>query len=116
MGDEKQDFFVNAAVEITTTLKARELLNALREIEIKRGRVRALRGGPRIIDLDILFYGREVIDDEGFVVPHPEMHKRRFVLEPLDEIASYVIHPLYGVSIRELLARLDSNKIVAKIE
>lgn len=116
VGDINQDYFVNAAIEITTTLKAWELLNALEAIERKMGRVRELKGGPRIIDLDILFYGQAVIDEGDLVVPHPELHKRRFVLEPLGEIASYLIHPVYGVSVRGLLDRLNDSKNVTKIE
>ncbi len=115
VGDIDQGYFVNAAAEITTTLKARELLNALETVERKMGRVRALKGGPRIIDLDILFYGQAVIDEGDLVIPHPELHKRRFVLEPLSEIASYAIHPVYGVSVRGLLDRLKDSKSVAKL-
>jgi 7,8-dihydro-6-hydroxymethylpterin-pyrophosphokinase len=71
------------------------------------GRVREVRWGPRIIDIDILLYGQQVVQQEDLVIPHPELHKRRFVLEPLHELAPYVIHPTFGVSIRGLMARLD---------
>ncbi|HPD57384.1 MAG TPA: 2-amino-4-hydroxy-6-hydroxymethyldihydropteridine diphosphokinase [Smithellaceae bacterium] len=116
IGDIDQDYFVNAAVEIATTLQARELLKALEAVERKMGRVRMLKGGPRIIDLDILFYGQAVINEGDLVIPHPELHRRRFVLAPLCEIASYVIHPVYGVSVRGLLDRLEDDKSVTKIE
>ena len=66
------------------------------------GRKWEIKGGPRIIDLDFLFYGQEIIQDADLIVPHPEIQKRRFVLEPLCEIASYFIHPVFGVSIRGL--------------
>ena len=69
--------------------------------------------GPRIIDLDILFYGEEIIDDPDLKVPHPEAHKRRFVLIPLVEIAPELIHPVFRVSARELLENIkDSHKVV----
>ena len=77
------------------------------------GRKEAPRWGPRVIDLDILLYGQRIIDEEGLKVPHPEMHKRLFVLEPLCEIASYVIHPVYNISARGLLSRIseDDSKV-----
>jgi 2-amino-4-hydroxy-6-hydroxymethyldihydropteridine diphosphokinase len=116
IGIEKQNYFINAVVEITTTLSARELLQALGEIERNMGRKRETKGGPRIIDLDLLFYGQDVIRETDLVVPHPEIHKRRFVLEPLYEIASYFIHPVFGVSIRGLKDRLTDTKIVEMIK
>jgi 2-amino-4-hydroxy-6-hydroxymethyldihydropteridine diphosphokinase len=116
VGIEKQNYFINAVVEITTTLSARDLLQALRKIERDMGRKRETKGGPRIIDLDLLFYGQDVIREIDLVVPHPEIHKRRFVLEPLYEIASYFIHPVFGVSIRGLKDRLTDTKIVEMIK
>ena len=76
------------------------------------GRVRTFAGAPRIIDLDLLLYGHEIIQEVDVIVPHPEMHQRRFVLEPLCEIASYLIHPVFGISMRGLQDRLESQKIV----
>lgn len=70
------------------------------------GRIRDGRWGPRIIDLDLLLYGQSVIDEPGLTVPHPEMHRRRFVLVPLNEIAPYAVHPVFGISVRGLLDRL----------
>jgi len=115
VGDIKQEYFINAIIEIKTKLSARELLLSLQEIERKMGRKREVKGGPRIIDLDIIFYGQEIIKKKGLTVPHPETHKRRFVLEPLNEIASYFIHPVFGVSVRGLKERLDDTKSVEKI-
>jgi 2-amino-4-hydroxy-6-hydroxymethyldihydropteridine diphosphokinase len=112
VGIENQNWFVNAVAEIMTTLTAHDLLLALQSIENVMGRTREIKGGPRIIDLDLLFYGQNVINDADMIVPHPEAHKRRFVLEPLAEIASYFIHPIFGVSIRGLKERLEDNKIV----
>jgi 2-amino-4-hydroxy-6-hydroxymethyldihydropteridine diphosphokinase len=116
VGMKNQDFFINAVAEIKTDLSASGLLQALQKIENDMGRIRGVKGGPRIIDLDILFYGQNVMEGQDLIIPHPEMHKRRFVLEPLCEIASYFIHPSFGVSIRGLNDRLDDNKIVGKVE
>ena len=116
VGIENQNYFINAVVEITTTLYARNLLQALQNIEKFMGRMREVKGGPRIIDLDLLFYGQDVIREADLVAPHPEIQKRRFVLEPLNEIASYFIHPVFGVSIRGLKDRLNDNKIVEMIK
>jgi 2-amino-4-hydroxy-6-hydroxymethyldihydropteridine diphosphokinase len=107
-----QDWFINTVAEIRTVLTAQELLKAFQGIENDMGRVRNEKWGPRVIDLDILLYGQEVIQDENLVIPHPELHRRRFVLVPLFEIASYVIHPAFGVSMQGLLNRLDDKGIV----
>ncbi len=109
---ENQNWFINAVAEIRTTLLPRQLFRSLRDIEEKMGRVRTLTGAPRIIDLDLLLYGQEIIRDVDLIVPHPDMHQRRFVLEPICEIASYLIHPAFGVSMRGLKDRLDDQKIV----
>jgi 2-amino-4-hydroxy-6-hydroxymethyldihydropteridine diphosphokinase len=116
VGMESQIFFTNAVAEIKTTLSARNLLQILQNIENDMGRKRVVKGGPRIIDLDLLFYGQNVIGDNDLTVPHPEIQKRRFVLEPLCEIASYFIHPLFGISIRGLKDRLSDNKTVEIIK
>jgi len=107
-----ESWFVNAVAEIRTTLLPRDLLQALQDIEKMMGRVRTFAGAPRIIDLDLLLYGHEIIQEVDVIVPHPEMHQRRFVLEPLCEIASYLIHPVFGISMRGLQDRLESQKIV----
>ncbi|HOW57255.1 MAG TPA: 2-amino-4-hydroxy-6-hydroxymethyldihydropteridine diphosphokinase [Smithellaceae bacterium] len=115
VGITEQDWFINAVVELKTSLSARALLREMLNIENIMGRIRELKGGPRIIDLDILLYGQEVIAEDDLIVPHPEMHNRRFVLEPLNQIASFAIHPAFGISIRGLLERLSDNRIVEKI-
>lgn len=116
VGIENQNLFINAVVEIKTTLSARNLFQTLQNIEKDMGREREVKGGPRFIDLDLLFYGQEIIQDADLIVPHPEIQKRRFVLEPLCEIASYFIHPAFGVSIRGLKDRLSDNKMVEMIK
>ncbi len=109
VGSREQSWFVNVVVEIRTLLRAGELLQSLLAIERAMGRQRDAPGGPRIIDLDLLLYGQEVIAARDMVIPHPAFHKRRFVLVPLHEIAPYVIHPAFGVSIQGLLDRLEDD-------
>ena len=116
IGVENQNLFINAVIEIKTALSARNLFQNLQNIEKDMGREREAKGGPRIIDLDLLFYGQEIIREVDLIVPHPEIQKRRFVLEPLCEIASYFIHPAFGVSIRGLKDRLSDNKMVEMIK
>ena len=70
------------------------------------GRSAGTKWGPRVIDLDILLYGQEVVQEGGLVIPHQELHRRRFVLVPLWELAPYAIHPAFGISVRGLLDRL----------
>ena len=111
-----QDWFINAVVEIRTELTASQLIQELQAIESRMGRQKQLKWGPRIIDLDILFHGQEIICEDQLIVPHPEMHKRRFVLEPLYEIAPYVIHPAFGISIAGLRERLSDDSKVEKIK
>jgi 2-amino-4-hydroxy-6-hydroxymethyldihydropteridine diphosphokinase len=114
VGPQDQAWFINAVAEIRTELRPRNLFDALKGIEREMGRTEGTRWGPRIIDLDLLLYGQEVVAEEGLVVPHPEMHQRRFVLEPLCELASYVVHPAFGVSARGLLDRLTDPGLVER--
>ncbi len=116
VGDTPQDWFVNGVLEIRTTFTAQQLLKALQWVEHALGRERAGKWGPRVIDLDILMFGQEIVGMEALAVPHPEFHKRRFVLVPMNEIAPYVIHPLYGVSMKGLLDRLDDKHAVDRID
>ncbi len=93
---------------------AAELLWQLLLIEKRMGRVRTQRWGPRPIDLDLLFYGKEIIDEPDLTVPHPEAHRRAFVLIPLAEVDPDFVHPGTGEPIRKLLQRLDPNPPVRK--
>jgi 2-amino-4-hydroxy-6-hydroxymethyldihydropteridine diphosphokinase len=116
VGNVSQDWFVNGVLEVRTTFTAPQLIKALQWVEQTLGRVRTGKWDPRTIDIDILLYGQEIIGTGDLVIPHPEMHKRRFVLVPMNKIAPYVIHPLYGVSMRGLLDRLEDDLAVEQIE
>ena len=116
VGKADQDWFVNAAIEVQTTLIPEELLQLLLDIEQQLGRTRKEKWGPRIIDLDILDYEGLIMDSKVLILPHPEMTQRRFVLEPLSQIAGETVHPLKQKTILELLKELPKIPIVKKIQ
>ena len=116
VGTVSQGWFVNGVLEVRTTFTAVQLFKATQWVEKALGRVRTEKWGPRTIDVDVLLHGQEMIDTAGLVIPHPQMHKRRFVLVPMNEVAPYVIHPLYGISMRGLLDRLDDDHAVERME
>ena len=109
VGVEGQERYVNGAVSISTELSARDLLKMLLAIEQNMGRIRRKRWESRIIDLDLLLFGREVINEKHLTVPHPLMHERRFVLVPLVQLEPNLTHPLLGLTMSELLARLPED-------
>lgn len=110
-----QPDFINCVVEIGTTLGPYELMSNLLDIENALGRKRLSDSHPRTIDLDLLFYEDLVIQDDQLTIPHPRAHLRRFVLEPLCEIAPDVIHPVLGVSVSKLLNELEDYKRVERL-
>jgi 2-amino-4-hydroxy-6-hydroxymethyldihydropteridine diphosphokinase len=107
-----QPWFLNCAVEAETELASLDLLRAVRGIEAQMGSKKLIAKGPRLIDMDILLYGNEVVDTLELQVPHPRMHVRRFVLQPLAEIAPNVQHPIAHLSISDLLARTPDKSAV----
>ena len=102
--------FLNAAAELETSLPPRGVLTRLLEIERVLGRERQEKWGPRLIDLDLLLYSDQVISEPGLQIPHPLMHTRRFVLEPLAEIAPQAVHPTLRRPVVELLEALSSDE------
>lgn len=108
-GYTKQDDFLNGCLEVETLLSAQEFLKEILNIELKMGRVREIKWGPRIIDIDILFFDREIIEEENLAVPHPWICEREFVLKPLAEIAPNLIHPLEGKTISMLYRNISQK-------
>lgn len=106
VGVTDQPRFLNGVAALETELAPRELLDVLLAIERRLGRERRERWGPRTIDLDLLLYGDEVIDEDGLKIPHPRLHERRFVLEPLADLAPQLVVPGLG-GVEDLLAELD---------
>lgn len=109
-----QPWFLNCAVELDTEKTPPELMACILKIEEQMGRKRAQKKGPRNIDIDILLFGESKVETKGLIIPHPGLHERRFVLEPLADIASSVRHPLMKQTIRELRDALPPGQAVRK--
>ena len=110
-----QPWFLNCAVKLDTEKMPRQLLSGVLALEQEMGRRRHQAKGPRSIDIDILLFGSSVVEAQGLVIPHPRLHERRFVLEPLAEIAAEARHPVFKRTIRELRDRLPAGQAVRKI-
>jgi len=105
-----QDWFVNWVVKMDTILDPYQLLDELKSVERNAGRTNdAVKFGPRVLDLDILFYDEWVLDSPKLIVPHPRMHKRRFVLKPICDIDPTLVHPVLKMDMRSLLDSLDDS-------
>lgn len=115
LGIENQDWFINCVVKVRTTLLPLALLDELLAIEEKMGRVRRIKWGPRIIDLDLLFYEDLIVSATNLKVPHSELHNRKFVLEPLKEIAPKLLHPILKKTAEELAQECEPTQIVNKL-
>jgi 2-amino-4-hydroxy-6-hydroxymethyldihydropteridine diphosphokinase len=107
-----QPWFLNCAVELDTEKMPKQLLAAILEIEKEMGRRRTQKKGPRTLDIDILLFGNSIIKTKGLTIPHPAIHERRFVLEPLAEIAPEARHPVFKRSVRELRDDLPPGQAV----
>ena len=116
VGYEAQAQFLNGVAAIQTDLPPLSLLHTLKNIETEVGRQHRVRWGPREIDLDILIYGDLCLQTEKLIIPHPEMHLRRFVLVPLAELAPDLVHPILKESVQTLLQGLEDDTSVLKAE
>lgn len=110
-----QPWFLNCVAKLDTEKMPRQLMAAILAIEQQMGRQRKQQKGPRTIDIDILFFGSSIIDIPSVTVPHPKLHERRFVLEPLAEIAPEVRHPIFKRSVRELRDALPAGQTVKRV-
>ncbi|MBE0410212.1 MAG: 2-amino-4-hydroxy-6-hydroxymethyldihydropteridine diphosphokinase [Anaerolineales bacterium] len=110
-GYHDQPRFLNQVIQATTDLSPEELLAYLKNIESQMGRKQTIRLGPRLIDLDILFYDNLAVNTPSLSIPHPTMHERAFVLVPLADLAPQIIHPVLNISVEELLTSVDRKGI-----
>lgn len=110
-----QPWFVNCAVKLDTEKMPRQLMAAILALEQEMGRQRKQQKGPRTIDIDILLFGSSVIDIASLTIPHPRLHERRFVLEPLTEIAPDARHPIFKRTVREMRDALPAGQTVRKL-
>ena len=106
-----QPWFLNCVVKLDTEKMPKQLLSGILDIEMEMGRRRLEKKGPRLIDIDILLFGNSIIETKGLTVPHVAMHQRRFVLEPLAEIAPEVRHPVFKRTARELRDSLPGQTV-----
>lgn len=111
-----QPWFLNCAVKLDTEKMPKQLLAAVLDLERQMGRRRTQQKGPRTIDIDILLFGNSIIEAKDLVVPHPALHQRRFVLEPMTEIAPEARHPVFKRTMRELRDALPAGQSVRRVE
>ncbi len=116
VGVTGQPWYANCVVELSTTQLPSQLLKGLLSIESDMGRIRKKRWEARIIDLDILLFGQEIIESNNLMIPHPFLHKRQFVLEPLDQLAPDLMHPVLKSTINQLLNKLPKGPSVVVLK
>jgi 2-amino-4-hydroxy-6-hydroxymethyldihydropteridine diphosphokinase len=113
-GNTAQPDFLNQVIVISTKLNPAEVLDIILSIEKSMGRIRTVKNAPRIIDIDILFYEKEIINEIDLIIPHPLMQERKFVLIPLNELSPNFIHPVFKKNIHELLRNCKDKLPVQK--
>lgn len=116
VGFKKQPWFYNQVIQVETSLDPFKLLSLAKEIEGRLKRKKTIRYGPRPIDLDLLLAEKSIINTRKLKIPHPRMHQRRFVLEPLNEIAPEALHPVKKKRIRTLLKELIDDSVVLRLD
>ncbi|MFO7577511.1 MAG: 2-amino-4-hydroxy-6-hydroxymethyldihydropteridine diphosphokinase [Pelovirga sp.] len=115
-GPAGQPDYLNAVIELQTALPPNQLLTFCRHLEQSAGRRRTVRWGPRTLDLDLLFVGDRVLSTPRLTLPHPRLHQRRFVLQPLCDLAAELIHPLFGLTVAALLTALPRDEGVTQMQ
>lgn len=113
-GIDNQDSYLNQVISVLTILTPNELLENIHQIEKDFGRIREIHYGPRTIDIDILYYGKRIINNENLIIPHPHIQKRRFILVPLSEIFPQMHHPLLKKTNQKLLDDVKDDGKVTK--
>jgi 2-amino-4-hydroxy-6-hydroxymethyldihydropteridine diphosphokinase len=114
-GNTQQPDFINQVVQVKTKLSPQQLLQKILVIEENLGRQRTEKWGSRTIDIDLLFYGNQIIRDENLIVPHPYLHLRRFTLMPLVELNPELLHPVFNLTVLQLYNQLDDQLSVVKL-
>ena len=114
-GNTDQPSFVNQVIGVASLLGAKDLLDVCKKIEKEMGRETNKKWGPRLIDIDILFFGKDIIESDALSIPHPQLHLRRFTLEPFHEIAPELVHPIFKKTISELLFECTDRSEVHKL-
>jgi 2-amino-4-hydroxy-6-hydroxymethyldihydropteridine diphosphokinase len=114
VGVKAQEWYINGAVSVSTGLSPFDLISRLLDIEAEMGRVRTMKWGPRVIDLDILLFGQDIINEKVLTVPHPMMHLRRFVMAPMADLAPDLMHPVLGKTMVELYMEIAPDGQVIK--
>ena len=114
-GNTDQPSFVNQVIGVASLLGAKDLLDVCKKIEKEMGRETNEKWGPRLIDIDIVFFGNDIIESDALSIPHPQLHLRRFTLEPFHEIAPELVHPIFKKTISELLFECTDRSEVHKL-
>ncbi|MES2850353.1 MAG: 2-amino-4-hydroxy-6-hydroxymethyldihydropteridine diphosphokinase [Bacteroidota bacterium] len=114
-GNTNQPDFLNQVIVVETKFSSQQTINTILSIEKQMGRVRTVKNAPRIIDIDILFFNKDIVEEQNLVVPHPQIQNRRFVLIPLNELSPNFKHPVFQQSIHHLLKNCKDDLDVKKI-